>query len=109
MSLFWCRVLTHLHWKTIDDFAIDTQLIANLSASTYVDPVRIHWQFHFAKDLNHIRSHCSQARTVLEEEEHEDQCERSPCLRLQQLFYFPPEDAFSESDGCCRVRDAILS
>ena len=67
---------------------------ADLSASTYGDPVsRIRSQSQFHEDPNHIRSHRSEARTVLEEEEHEDQCQRSPCLRLQQLPYFLPENS----------------
>ena len=81
-----------------------------MSASTYGDPAsRIHSQSQFHEDSNHVRSHRSEARTVLEEEEHEDQWQRSPCLRLQQLPYFLPEDAYSQSDvGCRRVLDAIL-
>jgi len=48
--------------------------LADLSASTYGDPVsRIRSQSQFHKDPNHIRSHRSEARTMLEEEEHEDQ------------------------------------
>ena len=48
--------------------------LADLSASTYGDPVsRIRSQSQFHEDPNHIRSHRSEARTMLEEEEHEDQ------------------------------------
>ena len=48
--------------------------LADLSASTYGDPVsRIRSESQFHEDPNHVRSHRSEARTMLEEEEHEDQ------------------------------------
>jgi hypothetical protein len=57
--------------------------------------VSVKGQSKFVKHLNHVGSYGSEARAVLEEEEHKDQEERPQCLWAQQLSNFPLADAFS--------------